>query len=153
MWGHFKRPFTYRTSAVALHGITSGTLVVLKMINCTKIIGSDIIPRWDFSVEGVTRHNVAFELNPTRRLSFLHLKPSKPQSENKNENKVPVEKAQTYRYLISGRTRRTSSVSPPREPQPPTPAPVRPHHLDSGSPGNIINKETINLYLTGGKSL
>lgn len=120
---------------------------------CTKITDSDIIARWDFSVKSVTRNNVAFELNPTRRLSFFLLKPSQPQSENKNENKVPADTAQADGYLISARTRRTSSVSPPREPQPPTPAPATPHHLDSGLPGNRNNDMTIRLNLTGGKRL
>lgn len=66
------------------------------------------------------------------------------QSENKNENKVPVDTAQTDTYLISERTGKTSSVSPPREPQPPTPAPVTPHRLDSGSPGNR-NRKSISI--------
>lgn len=39
-----------------------------------------------------------------------------------------------HMYLISGRTRRTSSVSPPREPRRPTPAPAAPRRSDSGSP-------------------
>lgn len=68
------------------------------------------------------------------------------QSENKNEDKVPVDTAQTDTYLISERTGRTSSVSPPREPQPPTPAPVTPHRLDSGSPRNRNrNRKTISI--------
>lgn len=68
---------------------------------------------------------------------MFRLKTCEPQS----ENKVPEDTARTDAYLISERTDRTSSVFPLREPQPPTPAPVTPHHLDSGSPGNTKNKK------------
>lgn len=80
------------------------------------------------------------------------LRRSEPQSENINENKGSGRQMETY--LISGRTRRTSSVFPPREPPPPTPAPVTPHRSDSGLPGNRRNKrKTIGLYIKKKKSL
>lgn len=58
-------------------------------------------------------------------------------------NTVTVETAQADTYLISARTRRTSSAFPPRGPRPPTPSPATPHRLDSGSPGK--------KYITGVK--
>ena len=76
-------------------------------------------------------NNVAFEQILTGRLGVCESR-----CENENEKKVPADTAQTDTHLISGRTRRTSSISPPREPQPPTPAPVTPRRLDSGLPGN-----------------
>lgn len=47
----------------------------------------------------------------------------------------------TNTYPISGRTHRTSSVSPLREPRPPTPAPVTPRRSDSGLPESTHIKD------------
>lgn len=57
------------------------------------------------------------------------------------QHNVHITHTHTRTYPVSGRTHRTSSASPLREPQPPTPAPVTPHHSDSGLPGNIQKKK------------
>lgn len=49
---------------------------------------------------------------------------------------MSLKAARADEYLISGRTRRTSSVFPPGEPQQPTPALVAPHRWGSGWPAN-----------------
>lgn len=101
-------------------------------------IKSPFIAQWDFFQSSITWQS--------QRMSVVfNLRQSEPQSENINRNKGSWR--QMEMYLISGRTRRTSSVFPPREPLPPTPAPVTPRRSDSGLPGNRRNKrKTVSLY-------